>query len=65
MQNSDAVGLTYRSLSSSEREMMYAVKEKGKEFLDLLDSIGVSDELSTAKRRAEEAVMWAVKHISA
>lgn len=65
MQNADAVGLTYRSLSSSEREMMYTVKEKGKEFLDLIDEIGSSEELATAKRRVEEAVMWAVKHISA
>lgn len=65
MQNADAVGLTYRSLSSSEREMMYTVKEKGKEFLDLIDQIGFSEELATAKRRVEEAVMWAVKHISA
>ena len=65
MRNSDLVGLTYRTLSSSEREAMYAVKEKGKEFLDLLETIGTSEELAIAKRRAEEAVMWAVKHISA
>lgn len=65
MQNADAVGLTYRSLSADERERMYMVKEKGKEFLDMLDEIGSSEELLIAKRRIEEAVMWAVKHISA
>lgn len=65
MHNNDAVGLTYRSLSTTERETMYAVKEKGKEFLDLIDQVGSSDELTIAKRRVEEAVMWAVKHISA
>jgi hypothetical protein len=65
MRNAEAVGLTYRSLSSEERELMYTVKEKGKDFLDLIDQIGTSEELSVAKRRVEEAVMWAVKHISA
>lgn len=65
MNNADAVGLSYRSLSPSESKQMHAVKEKGKEFLDLLDQIGGSEELDTAKRRVEEAVMWAVKHISA
>jgi hypothetical protein len=65
MQNSDAVGLTYRSLTGAEREAMYSVKEKGKEFLDMLDALGSSPELTVSKQRIEEAVMWAVKHISA
>ena len=63
--NADAVGLTYRALSTAERNQMYAIKEKGKEFLDLCDQIGTSDELKTAKIRLEEAVMWAVKHLAA
>lgn len=65
MNNADAVGLTYRGLSNEERELMYLVKEKGKEFLDLYDQIGSSPELTIAKQRLEESVMWAVKHISA
>lgn len=64
MKNADAVGMTYRALSSAERDQMYEVKEKGSEFLDLLDTLGASEELELAKVRIEEAVMWAVKHIS-
>lgn len=63
--NTDNVGLVYRSLTALERERMFAVKEKGKEFLDLIDTLGESEELMVAKRRLEEAVMWAVKHIAA
>ena len=64
MDNGSAVGLTYRPLSSDERERMYCVKEKGQEFLDLLDTLGRSEEMMQAKIRLEEAVMWAVKHIT-
>ena len=64
MSNGSAVGLTYRPLSTDERERMYCVKEKGQEFLDLLDTFGRSEEMTQAKVRLEEAVMWAVKHIT-
>jgi hypothetical protein len=64
MDNGSAVGLTYRPLSSDERENMYLVKEKGQEFLDFLDTLGRSPEMGQAKIRLEEAVMWAVKHIT-
>jgi hypothetical protein len=56
--------MTYRALSSKERDMMYGIKEKGQEFLDLCDGLGQSEELVLAKIRLEEAVMWAVKHIT-
>lgn len=64
MRNEDAVGLTYRSLTKDEQDLMYTVKERGKEFLDLLDQIGTSNEIALSKVKIEEAVMWAVKHIS-
>lgn len=64
MHNSQAVGMTYRPLSVPERDQMYAVKEKGQEFLDVLDTLGASDDLILARIRLEEAVMWAVKHIT-
>ncbi|WP_246730281.1 DUF7681 family protein [Nitratireductor mangrovi] len=64
MKNADAVGMTYRALSSAERNQMYEIKEKGREFLDVVDTLGASEELELAKIRLEEAVMWAVKHIS-
>ena len=54
----------YRVLSAGEKEQMAAVKDMGLKFYELLDSIGTSRELSLAKTRIEEAVMWATKHIT-
>lgn len=78
---------TYRVLSDAEKAQMVAIKDKGEEFLALIDSlrtplqpvgqgdgstsyapaaIGTFDrELNIAAERVEEAVMWAVKHITA
>lgn len=75
---------TYRVLTDAEKEQMIAVKDKGAEFLVLIDSLrtplspvldaagnetdlcsGTFDrELNIAVERIEEAVMWAVKHIT-
>lgn len=54
----------YRVLSDEEKAQMKAVKDKGLELFELVESLGQSRELSLAKTRAEEAVMWAVKHIT-
>ena len=43
---------------------MVAIKDKGAEFLMLVEGVGGSRELSLAKTKIEEAVMWAVKHIT-
>lgn len=56
---------TYRVLSESEKATMRAIKDDGQEFLELVASLGNSRELSIAKTKIEEAVMWAVKHITA
>lgn len=55
----------YRVLSDPEKAQMQAIKDKGLELWELIDSFGGSRELSLAKTKAEEAVMWAVKHITA
>jgi hypothetical protein len=55
----------YRVLSESEKANMLAVKDKGLEFLELISTLGNSREISLAKTKIEEAVMWAVKHITA
>jgi len=44
---------------------MVAIKDKGLEFHELVSGIGNSREISIAKTKIEEAVMWAVKHITA
>lgn len=86
----NAVRHTYRVLSDAEKAQMVAIKDKGAEFLALIDSLrtppepvehtpmldGNADpveyavctfdrELHIAAEKVEEAVMWAVKHITA
>lgn len=55
----------YKQLSDAEKANMQAVKDHGQAFHDFVDSLGSSRELSLAKTKVEEAVMWAVKHITA
>ena len=54
----------YRVLSDEEKAHMQAIKDKGLELWSLIGSIGEGRELSLAKTKTEEAVMWAVKHIT-
>ncbi len=54
----------YRVLNETENQQMQTVKDKGLEFFAYLHSVGTSRELSLAKTKVEEAVMWAVKHIT-
>lgn len=61
----NAVRHTYRVLSDAEKAQMVAIKDKGAELLTLIEGLGGSRELSIAKTKTEEAVMWAVKHITA
>ena len=55
----------YRVLSDDEKAQMRAIKDAGLAFHDMLTGIGASRELSLAKTKVEEAVMWAVKHVTA
>lgn len=55
----------YRVLSDEEKAIMQKIKDLGLEFHNLIDSAGHSREISLAKTKVEEAVMWAVKHITA
>lgn len=55
----------YRVLSDEEKAAMQEVKDMGLAFHDRITSLGNSRELSLAKTKVEEAVMWAVKHITA
>jgi len=54
----------YRVLSDTEKQAMQAIKDKGLELHNLIESIGQSRELSIAQTKTEEAVMWAVKHLT-
>jgi len=54
----------YRVLSDVEKQNVQNVKDLGLGLHHVIDSIGSSRELSIAKTKIEEAVMWAVKHIT-
>jgi hypothetical protein len=54
----------YKVLSIDEKMLMNDIKDLGESFYILINSIGESRELSLAKTKVEEAVMWAVKHVT-
>lgn len=54
----------YRVLSDAEKANMQSIKDAGLAFHDLIEGMGQSREISLAKTKVEEAVMWAVKHIT-
>lgn len=60
----NAVRHQYRVLSESEKATMVAIKDKGLEFLDLLDDLDQNRETALARTKVEEAVMWAVKSLT-
>ena len=68
----NAVRHQYRVLSDDEKAMMVEIKDSGAAFIHLLHIAGgnpgvdkqASRELSIAQTKMEEAVMWAVKHIT-
>lgn len=55
----------YRVLTDDEKAAMQSIKDKGLELHDLIAGMGASREISIAKTKVEEAVMWAVKHVTA
>lgn len=55
----------YRVLTDAEKANMQTIKDMGLKFHDFIAGMGGSRELSLAKTKVEEAVMWAVKHITA
>lgn len=61
---SDPMRREYRVLTDAEKTQMDTVKQEGQRFYDYLTTIGDSVELTTAKVKIEEAVMWATKYIT-
>lgn len=60
----NAVRHNYRILNDAEKELMVLIKDKGLEFLNVLDAMKPSREVSLAKTKVEEAVMWAIKGLT-
>lgn len=54
----------YRVLTDDEKAQMLRLKDIGAAFIAACDEIGQSREMSLAKTNAEQAVMWAVKHVT-
>ena len=61
----NAVRHTYRVLSDVEKAQMQDLKDKGLAFIEACNGTGKSRELALAITNAEQAVMWAVKHVTA
>lgn len=55
----------YRVLNDAEKQTMVDVKDIGASFLDKLREIPQGRETSLARTKIEEAVMWAVKGLTA
>ena len=61
----NAVRHTYRVLNDAEKQHMVDLKDLGAAFIAKCNEIGKSRELALAVTNAEQAVMWAVKHVTA
>jgi len=55
----------YKVLSDDDKVQMKAIKDIGLAMHEQLSGLGQSREISLAKTKVEEAVMWAIKHITA
>lgn len=72
----NAVRHQYRVLNDAEKAAMVAIKDKGAEFLTLLDNLQnggdlplattatIGREFALARTNLEQAVMWAVKGLT-
>ena len=54
----------YRELSDKEQDLIKRIKDLGEEFVSVVGELEPSREVSLAQTKMEEAVMWAVKHIT-
>lgn len=61
----NAVRHQYRVLTDAEKAQMLAVKDAGAALLAVIEALPASKGRSCAITRVEEAVMWAVKGITA
>lgn len=54
----------YRSLTDEEAKALEYIKEMGATLWDVFHNLGSTRELALAKTNLEQAIMWAVKHIT-
>lgn len=53
------------ALDDDAKGSIAVIKDEGQAFWDILDGLPQSAEMTLAKRKLEEAVMWAVKAVTA
>lgn len=56
----DVMRVQYRPLDEHEKARMLRIKTAGQEMLNILDAFGNSAELTIARTKVVEAVMWAI-----
>ena len=62
---SDIFHKAYRPLSDEEKASMSDIKDKAEELFSLFDKAPQGREVALAKTNLEQAVMWAIKAITA
>lgn len=60
----NAVRHQYRVLTDAEKQQMVDLKDLAAAFIAKCQEIGTSREISLAITNAEQAAMWAVKHVT-
>lgn len=63
-QENDVLRHEYRVLSDEDKALVKAIKDAGAHFLAVVASAGSSREISLSRTKIEEAVFWAVKHVT-
>ena len=63
--NDDVMRENYRAIGAQEKVLIEILKQRARELHDFIGSFGDTRELALAKTKIEEAVMWAVKHLTA
>ncbi len=61
---SNVMRTNYRVLDEKDKDMIAAIKNQGLALHVLIASAGPSRETSLALTKVEEAIMWAVKHVT-
>jgi hypothetical protein len=64
LSNPDVMRMEYRPLNADQSAQILAIKGNAASLYGHLCTFGASRELSLAKTKLEEAVMWATKHIT-
>jgi len=60
----DNARISYRTITEFEQAQVLEIKSKGQALIDVMNTVKPGREMSLAKTKTEEAIMWAVKGIT-